>query len=153
MARMGIIFDGFKDLAYQIDKAGGNLREAVNDALTETQHLVQVNLEMAAAPYAGKGLKGYATGELYEAIIKDVRIYWTGGIAEVGVGFTSNGGQTIAGFMHSIFIMYGTPRHEPNNRGITADKKIYDAIRGSRTKKEIAELQQEVMSKYLKLGG
>ena len=138
MARMQIIFDGFKDLAYRIDKAGGNVEEAVDDALLQTQDWIQNSLTMAAVPYNAKGRKGYATGEMFRSIIKDRKIYWKGTVAEVRVGF-----ELETGF-HSIFIMYGTPR-------IAKDQKIYDAIRGTKTQKEIAQLQEEVMLKHLSL--
>ena len=141
MARMSITFDGFKDLAYQIDKAGGDLNAAVEDALLQTQEWIQNNVRYAAAPYANKGLKGYANGDMYKSIIDDGKITWSGTVAEVRVGFDL--GEE--GAFHSIFIMYGTPR-------IAKDQKIYDAIRGTKTQKEIAKLQEEVMKKYLSLG-
>lgn len=147
MAKMSIIYDGFKDLAYQIDKAGGNLNAAVEDALHQTQEFIQTGVIMAAAPYSQKGGgKGYATGTMFRSIIKDEKIYWNGPVAEVNVGFDLE--QTFA----SIFIMYGTPRHAPNHPGTAKDKKIYDAIRGKRTQLQIAELQESVLRKYLSLG-
>lgn len=138
--KMKIIFDGFADLASDIDRSGGDLHAAVDDALVQTQKLIQNNLTHAAAPYATKGRKGYATGKMYQSIIEDGQVHWTGSNAYVEAGFKlRNGGWP------SIFIMYGTPR-------MKKDSKVYNAIKGSKTKKEIAALQQEVMSKYLKLG-
>lgn len=142
MSKMSIIFDGFADLAGDIDRVGGDLHKAVDDSLTKTQQLIQEKVISAALPYAHKGLKGYATGAMYNSILKDAQIDWHGEIAEVNVGFD----LTAKGGFHSIFIMYGTPR-------IAKDTKIYNAIKGSKTKKDIAELQQEVMQQYLKLGG
>jgi len=142
MARMSIIFDGFADLAEAIDRAGGDLKSAVNEALTDTQKLIQNNLTNAAAVYAHDGLKGYATGAMYDSIIKDAQVHWMGTVAEVSVGFkiSEKGGW------HSIFVMYGTPR-------MAKDPRVYNAIKGTKTKKDIAELQQEVMQNHLKLGG
>lgn len=141
MARMSITFDGFKDLAYQIDKCSDNLETAVEDALLQTQAWIQNNLRVQAAPYAGKGVKGYATGHMYQTIIEDGKVDKTGTVYEVRVGFDLGADD---GF-HSIFVMYGTPR-------MAKDQKIYDAIRGTKVKKEIAELQEQVMRKYLVLG-
>lgn len=138
--RMKIIFDGFADLASDIDRRGGDLHAAVDDALVETQKLIQNNLTHAAAPYATTGKKGYGTGTMYKSIIEDGQVHWTGSIAYVEAGF-----RLREGGWPSIFIMYGTPRMQK-------DTKVYNAIKGSKTKKEIAELQQEVMLKYLKLG-
>lgn len=140
MARMSILFDGFDDLAAEIDRAGGDLTAAVEDALQQTQEFIQNGLTMAAAPYNGKGLKGYATGKMFGSIVDDRKIYFKGNVAEVRVGFELDKG------FHSIFIMYGTPR-------IKKDQKIYNAIKGTKTQKEIAELQEMVLRKHLNLGG
>ena len=143
MARMSIIFNGFADLAASIDRSGGDLHKAVDEALTETGKYIQDQVTSAAAPYArkGGGLKGYATGEMYQTIKKDQPVYWHGQVAEVSVGFNLNQGD---GWV-SIFVMYGTPR-------MGKDPKIYNAIKGAKTKKEIEKIQQEVMQKYLKIG-
>jgi hypothetical protein len=146
MAKMSIVFDGFSDLAQAIDKAGGDLKEAVDEALTKTQDLVQENVRSASTVYTGKGLKGYATGAMVRSIMASESPEWHGSVAEVGSGFTTNGGATMAGFLHSIFVMYGTPK-------MTKDQKLYNAIKGTRTRKQIAEIQQEVMNEHLKLGG
>jgi len=144
MAKMSILFDGFEDLAYAVDSTLGTetLHKAVDEALEETQEVVKGNLIPAAAVYDRKGLKGYATGKMYRSIIKDTRISWDGYVAEVNTGFSTNGGSTYAGFMHSLFVMYGTPR-------MAKDPNIYNAIKGTKTKKDIAKVQQEAMSKYI----
>lgn len=141
MAKMSIIFNGFADLAAEIDRSGGDLHKAVDDALTQTQKQIQQNVTTAAAPYATKGLKGYAKGEMYKSIIKDAEISWHGSVAEVKVGFDLNA----PGGWHSIFVMYGTPR-------MSKDPKIYNAIKGAKTKKEIAEIQEKIMKKYVTIG-
>ncbi len=144
MAKMKIIFPGFKDLAEQIDKAGKDLNTAVDEALTETQQIVQNNLTQAANKYArkGGGLKGYATGEMFSTILSDVRIEWAGNVAVVHVGFEISA----PGGFHSIFVMYGTPR-------MAKDAKIYNAVLGAKTRKQIAEAQEKIMRKYITLDG
>lgn len=144
MAKMKITFKGFADLAAQIDKAGGDLITAVDEALTETETIVQNNLEQAAARYArkGGGAKGYATGRMFSAIISDTRIEWVGNVAVVHVGFN----LSAPGGFHSIFVMYGTPR-------MAKDAKIYNAILGAKTRKQIAEAQEKALRKYVTLGG
>ena len=139
--KMSIMFDGFKDLAAAVDRSGGDLKAAVNEALVGTQALIQQNLTTAAAPYSAKGRKGYATGDMYRTIIADGAVSWAGSVATVDTGFriSANGGW------HSIFIMYGTPR-------MAKDTDVYNAIRGTATKKQIEKVQQETMQKYLKLG-
>lgn len=142
MARMSITFDGFSDLAADIDRMGGDLHAAVDEALTATGNFIQKQVTSAAAPYASKGRKGYAKGEMYNAIKQDPPVIWSGSVAEVSVGFSF----AEKGGWHSIFVMYGTPR-------ITKDQKIYNAIKGTKTKQEVERIQQEIMGKYLKLGG
>lgn len=139
--KMKILFSGFEDLAADIDRAGGDLKEAVNEALQETQNLIQQNVASAAAPYAAKGRKGYATGKMYGTIIADGRVDWQGSVASIDTGFRirENGGW------HSIFVMYGTPRMQK-------DSKVYNAIKGAATKNQIAKVQEEILMKHLKLG-
>lgn len=140
MARMSILFNGFEDLAYEIDKAGGDLHAAVNEALTQTQDLIEHYLIDASVPYAHKGLKGYATGKMFDAIIKDAKVDWSGTVATVRVGFDLHQ----SGGFHSIFVMYGTPR-------MAKDQKIYNAIRGTRTQHAIALMQEDIMKQHLAL--
>lgn len=144
MAKMSITFDGFAKLAEDIDAIGGDLHAAVDEALEETQLIVQSNLVTAAQVYSGKGRKGYATGKMYNSIIQDLQIDWKGTVAEVNTGFTGTGAN-MQGFMHSIFVMYGTPR-------MAKDAKVYNAIKGTKTRKDIAKAQEEIMVKHLELG-
>ena len=140
--KMKILFEGFKDLAADIDRAGGDVQKAVNEALVKTQQQIQQNLVSAAAPYSAKGRKGYATGQMYGTIIADGAVSWAGSVAEVDVGFRIRQ----QGGWHSIFVMYGTPR-------MAKDTAVYNAIKGTSTKAQIAKLQEEIMMKHLKLGG
>lgn len=141
MARMSIMFDGFQNLAHAIDYHGGDLKAAVNEALTQTGDYVQVQTNKASLPYAHGGLKGYATGEMFNALKKDNPVIWTSPtVAEVSVGFN----LSAKGGFHSIFVMYGTPR-------MAKDQKLYNAIKGAKTRKEVALIQDEVMQMALDL--
>lgn len=143
MAKMQIIGDPFKDLIARIDKAGGNIQKAADDALTKSAQLIQSNTNAAASPYASTGRKGYATGEMFRSIIKSTHPVWIGGsIAEVKVGFDLKA----PGGYHSIFLMYGTPR-------MAKDTALFNAIKGAKTQKEVQEIQQQVLQKYLTLDG
>ncbi len=142
MAKMQILFNGFEDLAAEVDRSDGDLQKAVDEALTETAKYIQSQVTSAAAPYAAKGRKGYATGRMYGSIIEDGLVTWNGHVAEVGTGFALNESSG----WHSIFVMYGTPR-------MAKDTKVYNAIKGAKTKKEIERIQQEIMQKYIKIGG
>lgn len=150
MAKMSIIFNGFEKLAAELDGMGKDLHPAVNEALTETQKYVQQGLEAAAETYQKKGGgKGWTKGDMYKAIIKDASIEWEDYyLASVKVGFNLDA----KGGFHSVFIMYGVPMHGKFNKGYAKDTKVYNAIRGVRTKNQIKKLQKAIMEKYLKLG-
>lgn len=141
MAKMQIIGDPMKDLLEDLDRVGGDLKGAVNEMLEETQKYIQSEVTSAAAPYAAKGLKGYAQGNMYKTIVKDGAVRWeTPTVAEVNAGFN----LSEKGGYHSIFIMYGTPR-------IAKNQKVWNAIKGARVRKEIERIQKEILDKYMKL--
>ncbi len=143
MATMKIVGDPMADLLEEMDRIGMDVKPAATEALEKTQNLISNNLKSAAQIYdqKGGGQKGYATGKMYRTIISDQHVSWEGSIATVNAGFAlkENGG------FHSIFVMYGTPR-------MMKDTKVYNAIKGARTRTRIAKIQEEVMKKYLKLG-
>lgn len=152
MARMSITFDGFDKLAEELNKKEVALKPAVNEALEESQKYIQQRLESAAEPYRSPntGLKGYAKGDLYEAIIKEPHVEWENSyFASVKVGFSS---ENRKGFMHSIFVMYGVPFHGKFNHGYKKDAKIYNAIKGTRTRNQIEKIQKKTLERYLKFG-
>lgn len=144
--RMSILFDGFNDLAYKIDKAGKDLKPAVEEALNRTQEWIQINLTKASEPYSKKGRKGYATGKMYSAILSHDGVKWEGDVAKVSAGFDLD---TVGGY-HSIFIMYGTKVY--GTPRIEKDTKVYNAIKGRTTQKNIKNLQSQIMMKHLGIG-
>lgn len=151
MAHMSILFDGFEDLTRQIEKSGGNVKEAVDEALTATQKYIQAQVQSASNKYKSKQKGNYVTGAMYDAIIRKPEISWSGEVAEVHTGFSTNEGETQEGFMHSIFIMYGTKVY--GTPRIKKDQKLFNAIKGAKTQKEVAKIQEEIMRKYIKMGG
>lgn len=120
-----------------ISKKGLDVKAAAEEALTATSDLIAENLKTAASPYAGRGRKGYATGRMYSTITNG-GVEWDGSTATVRAGFK------IKDALESIFIMYGTPR-------IAKDQKVYNAIMGTKVKKEIKERQEEILLEYMGL--
>lgn len=162
MARMEITFDGFNDLLKDIYNAGNSIKKAADEALEETQRMIQSELRNASSRYSAKGGgKGYATGRMYKQLIKDEKPKWDGTVATIHVGFSFKKPAAL----HSIFLMYGTPRHAVKNQygtpkrgkteanGITQDKDLFDAIFGDKVKSKVQKKQEEVLRKYLKIGG
>lgn len=130
--RMTISFSGFDEIAEQLDKLGGDLKEVTSKALKETHQYVTPKVKAAFSKHDVK-----YTHQTASSIIELADIEWQGTIAEVGVGFKiSNGG------LASIFIMYGTPRMRP-------DRNLYNAIYGSKVKKEVAKLQQQIFEEAI----
>ena len=147
--KMKLEFSGFADLIEAIDRAEGDVNEAVTEALYASQDVVTEQLRKATRQYVkpNTGLKGYAQGDMVNAIIDgDEPVRWLSPtVAEIPVGFSSKGGKELDGFMHSIFVMYG------NNKGMTPDTKVLNAVKGAATLRKIHEKQQEVLQKYLDL--
>ena len=148
MAHFGILFDGFEELAEILDRNSKDLKKATNEALEETHKLITPKIHNVME-------KHHDTGDTEKSIIDEPLINWQGSKATVHIGFDlKNGG------FPSIFLMYGTKPHEIWNQyggnlgghpGMPKDTELFNAIKGTRTKKEIAEKQREVMNKYINL--
>lgn len=127
----------------KLDKLGGTalMKNGVEEALIESKKYVTPLIEksMTKLPAGGK----YSTGRTKESIDKENVVDWSAMTGTINVGFDfSKSGVT------SIFLMYGTPKMKPVSG-------LKNAIYGSKTKKEIAEIQERVLSDVIKrtMGG
>ena len=128
--RLSLNFDGMDEIIKQYEDMGGNLKTAVESALKATHALVTPKLEAAIKPHK-------QTGDTEASLGRNPEIEWDGVKAAVPVGFKiRNGG------LASIFLMYGTPRMQP-------DKALYNAIYGASTLKEVSQKQAEVFDKLI----
>nr|DAV36541.1 MAG TPA: hypothetical protein [Caudoviricetes sp.] len=142
--RIGLQLDGWEHLLKAIERAGGEkaLKEAVEDALISSKDAVNDKIEKAMVksnlPAGGK----YSiTPHTIDSLRRDSQVDWSGYTGEIKIGFElKDSGLT------SIFLMYGTPRHKPPMNKVPG---LYEAIYGKKTKKEIQEIQKEVISDYL----
>lgn len=138
-------FGGY--LIEKIDQMGGDTRGAVEGALQAVQHYYAENLRQVAAPYkrGSGGRKGYATGAMYDSIIDDGRVSWTGDKATTDVGFNlqTPGGQ------HSVFVMRGTPKRKASK--MQADRTIYNAVYGPRAKHNAEAVANDFLRNLLGL--
>lgn len=128
--KMRLEFTGFEEYAERLDKLGGDLKKTTEKALIETHKLLTPKVEEAFRKHDVK----YSHDTL-ASLKKDARVEWDGSVAAIGVGFKISEG----GFP-SIFIMYGTPRMQP-------DKKVYNSIYGN--KKKVRELQEKIFAEEI----
>lgn len=150
--KMSIDFSNFAEYAETLDKMGGDLRATTQKALEETHAYITANLKMDIQ-------KHRKTGTAERSLIENAHVEWEGNQASIEVGFDiANGG------LPTIFLMYGTPKHEPANQygkgsginsGMDADTQLYNDIYGARTKREVRKIQEEVFAKAIhkRMGG
>ncbi len=128
--KMRLEFTGFEEYAERLDKLGGDLKKTTEKALIETHKLLTPKVEEAFRRHDVK-----YSHDTMKSLKKDARVEWDGSVAAIGVGFKISEG----GFP-SIFIMYGTPRMQP-------DKKVYNSIYGNR--KKVRELQEKIFAEEI----
>lgn len=108
--QLKIEFSAFADYAETIDRLGGNLKDIVDDAMTQAAETVAADTlaAMASSNLPAKGK--YSTGETEASVIREneVKVEWSGNIAEVGLGFDKK--KPGAGG----FLITGTPRMQPD---------------------------------------
>ena len=127
-----IDFSGFMDFAKELDNINEKyLRKAVENALQKTKDYLN-NETLKAMDTSKFNFKneGESIKSLFE--IEDMQVEWNGYICKAFVGVDlSKAPQTL------ILAVKGSPRQ-------TADKKIYNAMKGKgKHKKEVEKIQQE----------
>lgn len=128
--KMRLEFAGFEEYAEKLDKLGGDLKKTTERALIATHEHITPKVEEAFAKHNVK-----YSHETAKSIKKKSAVEWNGAVAEIGVGFKiSDGG------LPSIFLMYGTPKIQP-------DKKLYNSIYGD--KKKVRELQEKIFAEEI----
>lgn len=122
----------------KLDKLGGTdlMKKGVEEALIESKKHVNPLIEQAMTKLPAKGK--YSTGDTKESIDTGMSVDWQGmkGSIKVGFDFKKSGAK-------SIYLMYGTPKMKPVSG-------LKSAIYGAKTKKEIAEIQEKILSDKIK---
>lgn len=133
--KLSVDFEGFNSMRSKLEELDGDVKGATESALKASHQIVTRKVTDAMKPHND-------TGETSASIIREAEVQWSGSVAEVGVGFDiENGG------LPSIFLMYGTKLHgQPH---ITPDKNLFNAVYGSKTKKEVREAQKAVFFKRI----
>lgn len=136
--KLTLDFPMFDTLKTQLDKAGGNaLKTAVDNALKTSNSYVEAQLKAAIAPH-------HRYGTVEESLdARPDQVEWYGTSASIPVGFDLKDGG-----LPSLFLMYGTKVHgQPH---VEPDRKLYDAIYGSKVKKQIQKIQEEAFLSVVK---
>lgn len=129
--KIGLEFKGFEEYAERLDKLGGDLKAITEKALQNSHDFITPKIH-------GEMRRHHRSGLTEDSIVDDAKVEWEGTTASVRIGFKiRNGG------LASIFLMYGTPR-------MKKDQALYDSIYGSRTRKQIAELQEKTFARAIK---
>ena len=136
--KIGLQFNGWEDYIAKLDELSGTqgMKKGIEEALIESKKHVNPLIEqsMNKLPAGGR----YSSGNTKESIDRDMSVEWEGMTGTIKVGFDfSKSGVT------SVFLMYGTPRMKPVSG-------LKNAIYGAKTQKEIAEIQERVMSEVIK---
>ena len=105
---LGLDYHDMEQMQKRFEKIGADIKPAAEKALKKSHDFVTRRLEEHTTdsfmPSGGK----YSKGETKESIVKEDKVYWIGSNAYIPVGYD------ITKSMNSIFLMYGTPRMDPN---------------------------------------
>lgn len=141
--KIGLQFAGWEDVLAGIEKAAGEagLKKAAEAGLKASKEYInqQVDSIMTKGnmPAGGK----YWTGKVKDSLDKNYTVDWSGftGEIKIGFGFRKSGGA-------SLYLMYGTPRHEPPMNKVPG---LYDAFYGRKTVTAIKVMQREAIEKWI----
>jgi hypothetical protein len=136
--KIGLKFEGLEEMISKLESLEGDLKTTTEKALIASKQHVVEELRKVTVPANYPAGGKYSTGRTQQSIDTDMTVNWNGTTAEISVGYN----MEISG-MTSIFLMYGTPRHKPPMKAV---RKMYNAIYGSKMKKEIAEIQREAFA-------
>ena len=138
--KIGLQFQGWEDYITKLDNLGDmtTVKKAVEEALSESKKhvnpLIEACMDRNKLPAGGK----YSHGDTEKSIDNEMRTEWNALTGEIKVGFDLKKSG-----MKSIFLMYGTPKMKP-----VAGLK--NAIYGAKTQKEVAEIQEKIISDHIK---
>ena len=135
--KLSINFDAFSEYAKKLEEVGANIKKITEECLTEAAEYVNDNLEKDIKPHR-------RTGRTEKSLRRNAKVKWQGTTASIDVGF-----DIAEGGLASIFLMKGTPRHEPNHPGTKQDKRLYNDVYGAATQRQIQEMQEKHLQEAL----
>lgn len=141
--KIGLKFEGFEEMIAKLESLEGDLKATTEKALIASKQRVVEELKSVTIPANYPAGGKYSTGRTRQSIDTDMTVNWNGTIAEISIGYN----MEISG-LTTIFLMYGTPK-------MTKVSKMYNAVYGSKMKKEVGEIQRAVFAAEVqrKMGG
>lgn len=141
--KFGLDFDGFLDLAKQIDEIGeGYLQQATNNALQKSKEYAngEIIRAMNTSPYHFIKGQGRATGRALGSVeeVEQKPVEWDGTSAKAYIG------ANLKVAPEAIILAMGTPHLKPDTKLKNA-LKVKGAVR-----KEVSRIQQEEFFKVMK---
>lgn len=126
-SKMAFNFKEMASLAERLEKMGGDLQAACDDALKKTHDYITPQLSTGISRHV-------VTGETQSSLERSPRVVWLNpNKAQINIGFDlADGGWP------SIFLMWGTPKMAP-------DKSLKNAAFGPKVRREVARLQREAL--------
>ena len=139
--KFSLNFDGFLDLARQIDELGeGYLKQATENALTKSKEYVngQIAEALETSPYNFKGTgRSHGTTKKSAEKVADMPLEWQGTLAILPVGVSWYDAP------EATLLAYGTPH-------IKGDTKLRNAIKvKGKVAKEVSQIQKEEFLKVM----
>lgn len=125
--RLGLEFTGWKDMIERIDKMGGNVRQATEEALQATADIVRPKM-------LSEIKKHHRTGQTEKSFHTE-GVQWEGNTAYIKCGFEFDKGGFVA-----VYLNYGTPKMKPDPDLLTNPLN---------QKTEYRKKQKEIIMKYL----
>ena len=144
--KIGLQVKGLEEYMAKLDEIGGNtaMKRGAEAALKASKQYVNPQITAAMAKPNLPAGGAYSQDDTINSLDKSMAVEWEGLTGKIKVGFDlKKSGLT------SIFLMYGTrgtPRHPP----MKEVAGLYDAIYGSKTKRQISKLQGEALNKVIK---
>ena len=129
--KLTIDFKGFDEYMEKLERLGSDTKALTEKALKASFEKV--------TPGIGCAIDNHKrTRTTKKSLVSHSQVKWQGTVGRVEVGFDiPNGG------LASIFLMYGTPRMEP-------DMNLYNSIYGSKVKKQVRKVQKEIFDEELR---
>ena len=140
MASVKLDFKGFQETLKKLTDLNADVRGIATEALQKSFDIVTAKAAAAAIPAnypAGGKYSRRTPPNTASSLIRNLEITWTDTEATAPVGFDAKRGG-----LPSIFMIRGTPRHEPV-------QEMYDAFYSTQTKGEVLNAQRDVFFKAM----